>query len=37
MFWGLWMMIAALGTPAIGSYLLALQLSGLSVWHTLNS
>jgi hypothetical protein len=37
MFWGLWMMIAALGIPAVTSYILALQLSGMSVWHTLNS
>ena len=37
MCWGLWMMIATLGAPAMGSYLLALQLSGLSVWHTLDS
>jgi hypothetical protein len=27
-FWGVWMMIAALGIPAVSSYLLALQLSG---------
>lgn len=37
MFWGLWMMMAGLGVPALGSYLLALQLSGLGVGHTLNS
>jgi hypothetical protein len=30
-------MMAALGIPAIGSYVLALQLSGINVWHTLNS
>lgn len=36
-FWGLWMMIAALGIPTLSSYILALQLSGVSVWHTLDS
>ena len=36
-FWGLWVMIAALGIPAASSYVLALQLSGVSVWRTWNS
>ena len=37
MFWGVWMMIGMFGIPAIASYVLALQLSGSSVWTALTT